>query len=145
MSGPAELLASRSLFDQYVARRTHRLSTFHFSSLLAWCDFFDFSFEHIDGNLCVFAHDPSGAFLYLPPLGEKLTLTTVHACLARMSHSSRGVARIENVGEEMCSLFSADRFTIKKKADEYIYRKADIVALTGGAYKSQRHDINHLL
>ncbi len=145
MKDYAKLLASKPLFDQYVARRTYQLSTFHFSSLLAWSDFFDFTFEVIDDNLCVFARHAPGNFLYLPPLGGEVTLPVAEQCLSRMSHSSRGVARIENLEEAMCGLFAFKPFDIKKKADEYVYRKANITALAGGAYKAQRHDINRLM
>ena len=69
-----DLLAFKSTFDQYLARGPRPLSGYHFSSVFAWKDFFEFHFEIIDDHLCVFActHGQKDSFLYLPPLGGDL-------------------------------------------------------------------------
>ncbi len=146
MSKIAALFAQQELFNRYISVQERSLSAFHFSSLVAWSDFFDFSFEIIDGRLCIFAVHEPGSFLYLPPLGGIVSQAVVDACFERMGQASRvaRVARIENVVQAECNSLDVTRLDCIFKADEYLYRKADIALMSGGNYKSQRHDINHL-
>lgn len=146
MSKAADLFARQDLFNQYLACEDPQLSAFHFSSLLAWADFFDFSFEVIDERLCVFAHHAPGSFLYLPPLGGPLQQATLDKCFEQMGQLSisRRVARVENLTAQQIALLTPGVFDCQPKANEYLYRKADIATLSGNAYKAKRHDINHL-
>ncbi len=146
MSKIAALLAQQELFNRYVSVEARPLAAFHFSSIVAWSDFFDFNFEIIDERLCVFASHEPGTFLYLPPLGGALSQLTVDACFERMGPVSIGrrVARIENLAAGDLNGLDLGRLDCRQKADEYLYRKADIVMMAGHGYKSQRHDINQL-
>jgi hypothetical protein len=138
------LLDKKPLVDSYLKLGTRALSGFSFVSLFAWCDFFDFELKMIKDCLCIFAHGDSGCFLYLPPLGKSLEPTTIELAFAHMAQGSkpRAVNRIENIPENLLSSFSQDSYNQYLKSAEYVYRKEDLIALKGNAYKSQRHDCN---
>lgn len=138
------LLAQKALFEKYVSLQTHQLSAFHFSCLFLWQDFFDFEFEVMDGNLCIYAHQPRGCFLYLPPLGRSWESSIVERTFLKMNKINARVARIENVEQEQVPRGQGElKFKSYPKSQEYVYRKQDLIELKGSAYKSQRHDINH--
>lgn len=132
------LLAQKALFEQYAGLQTHQLSSFHFSSIFLWQDFFDFEFQVIEDNLCIYAHQNKGCFLYLPPLSKTWNPSIVEHCFLKMNKINPRTARIENVEESPVSAFK-----IYPKTREYVYRKQDLIKLKGHAYKSQRHEINH--
>jgi len=134
------LISRKSVFDQYLGRGPRPLSCHHFSSLFAWKDFFEFSFEVIDDRLCVFAGQDGESFLYLPPLGGELDASTVKACFGRMGKSR--IARVENISENQLPVFKDLGYNAYLKAHEYLYRRKDLEDLAGHAYKSKRHDIH---
>ncbi len=142
-----QLRESHQLFNKYLALTNPQLSSCHFSAIAAWQDFFTFEFKVIDECLCVFASHAMGTFLYLPPLGRKVCLSTITACFDYMRplEKSKGVARIENVVKANALLLEAQGFRLYPRANEYVYLKSEIISLNGQSYKSQRHDINHLL
>ncbi len=136
------LLARKVLFEKYVSLQTHQLSAFHFSCLFLWQDFFDFEFEVMEEHLCIYAHQPRGCFLYLPPLGDSWGLSVVERAFSKMNKINAKTARIENVEQEQIPRGKGE-FKIYPKSQEYVYRRQNLMELKGGAYKSQRHDINH--
>ena len=140
MISTQDLLAYKSLFDSFLARDERRASCYHFSSVFAWQDFFHFTFEVIHDRLCVFAHQPQGCFLYMPPLGGPLDLSTVEECFKRMGKN--GLARVENICDNQLPGLVSKEYNSCHKADEYIYRRQDIAGLRGSAYKSRRHGVN---
>ena len=97
-----DLLQHKLKFDQFLAKTPRPLSCYHFSSIFAWQDFFTFSFEVIEGALCVFAHQGKDSFLYLPPLGQDICLPTVEGVFERMGKSK--IARIENISDNQLPL-----------------------------------------
>ncbi len=54
----------------------------------------------------------------------------------------KAVNRIENIPGNLLSAFGPGRYNQYSKPLEYVYRKEDLIALKGNAYKSQRHDCN---
>jgi hypothetical protein len=138
------LLDKKPLVDSFLNLGPRPLSSFSFVSLFAWCDFFDFEFKMIKDCLCIFAHGDSGCFLYLPPLGKSFDSSMIDLGLKHMTQSNkpRGVNRIENIPENLLSAFGPGRYNQYSKPAEYVYRKEDLIALKGNAYKSQRHDCN---
>jgi len=141
------LLDEKPLVDSYLNRGPRPLSSFSFVSLFAWCDFFDFEFKVINGCLCIFARGDQGCFLYLPPLGNNFDSSTLDSAFEHMSKgkSPRPVNRIENIPENLLSAFAPGRYNQYSKPAEYLYRKEDLIALKGNAYKSQRHDCNFFM
>jgi len=141
------LLDQKPLVDSFLNLGTRPLSSFSFVSLFAWCDFFDFELKMINNCLCIFAHGDLGCFLYLPPLGKSFDSSTIGLALEHMAQgeSPSGVNRIENIPGNLLSAFGPGRYNQYSKPAEYVYRKEDLVALKGNAYKSQRHDCNFFI
>jgi len=144
-----DLLNKKSLVEDFLRshKEQYRLSTFSFVNVFAWQPFFDFEFRNIDGNLCVFARNELGAFLYLPPLGEKISAGAVAECFADMEtvNKGSGVSRIENVSEDLLASFSGGRYSFFRKGYEYLYYRKDIVELKGNAFKPERAAYNHFV
>ena len=138
-----DLLSKKSLVCQYLSYRKHYLSSYSFVNLFAWVDFFDFEFREIDGNLCIFAQNNVGRFLYFPPLGKVVSLQAVKESFAFMKESR--VARIENVGEADLKNFPDTKYRRQPKAYEYCYYKKDLVALKGNLFKSKRSSYNQFV
>lgn len=138
------LLGQKPLVDSYLIQGPRPLSCFSFVSLFAWCDFFDFEFKIFDGSLCVFASGPGGSFMYLPPLGRDFSPSVIKPAFEHMAkgQKAKAVNRIENIPENLLSAFGQDGYNHYAKPKEYVYRRQDLVALKGNAYKSQRHDCN---
>jgi hypothetical protein len=142
---PCELLSFQAALDRYLQKTSTALSSRSFANIYAWQDFFQFRFEEIDGNLCVFATEEAGTFLYLPPLGESISPKAVEYSFERMRqiNKSSSVTRIENVSQEQLKFFATDKYKIYKKGYEYLYFRNDLVRLKGQAYKSKRHACRH--
>jgi Fe-S-cluster containining protein len=145
--GGLDLLHRRHEISSWLALRDRFLSASSFVNLFAWKDFFMFCIDEIDGNLCVFADQPAGTFLYWPPLGETISAVAVEACFARMREKNKGggMSRIENVSREELRFFDTARYIIHLQGHEYVYYRQDIADLKGDDYKSKRHDINQLI
>ncbi len=140
MNQPQDLLRQKPLVDQYLSRQPRPLSSYHFAAIFAWQDFFDFEFTLINQHLCIFAYQNKNSFLYLPPLGEPLDLATLKECFSAMGPSK--IARVENFSVNQLPLVRGGGYNVYAKAQEYVYRKSDLIALKGNAYKSKRHDHN---
>ncbi len=141
-----ELEHYKDLVDKYLRLNRYALCAYSFVSVFLWKDFFQFHFEIIDGQLCIFAENDSGIFLYLPPLGREFNPETVRDCFALMGrrNSGQGVTRIENVDWRQISFFSGDSLCYLK-GYEFLYYKKDIIQLKGKSYKSKRSDYNHFI
>lgn len=135
-----DLLHQRPAIDAFLRKRPRRLSSFSFINIFAWKDFFDFTFETIDNNLCIFAHHEVGCFLYLPPLGEKISGRAVSESFRKMNalNKTKGVSRIENVEEGQLGVFGNGGFSHFKKSDEYVYDRGDIALLKGNRFKAKK-------
>jgi len=133
------------MMEAYLNLGPRPLSSFSFTSLFAWGDYFDFEFNLIDDCLCIFANGATGIFLYLPPLGKNLNPGIIGKVFEKMRQGKllKAVNRIENIPENLLSVFDGDQYNQYTKPEEYVYRKEDLIALRGNAYKSQRHDCNH--
>jgi len=142
-----ELISKKDLFNEYLKHNQSFLSAFSFAALFGWQDFFNFEFKIIRDHLCVFAESEVGKFLYVPPLGEAFDLKVVEECFLTMQevNGKSGVSRIENVPEEMLSLFPSERYAFSLKSREYCYHREDIAALKGNRYKSKRSSYNQFI
>jgi hypothetical protein len=138
------LLDEKPLVDSFLDQGPRPLSGFSFVSLFAWSDFFDFEFKMINNCLCIFAQGDSGRFLYLPPLGKSFDPSTIELAFEHMAQGGgpKAVNRIENIPGNLLSAFGPGRYNQYSRPVEYVYRKEDLIALKGNAYKSQRHDCN---
>lgn len=133
-------LESKLLFDQFCDKNLKPLSSYHFSAVFGWQDFFEFEYDVINERLCLFAYQSADCFLYLPPLGGEIENPTIDECFKRMQGSR--IARIENISANQLNNFDLRKYNSYLKAHEYIYRREDLELLSGEKYKSKRHDIN---
>lgn len=140
-----DLLAKKDLVDHYLQAGSHRLSAFSFINIFSWKDFFNFRFERIDENLCIFAENEMGCFLYLPPLGRTISPQAVAECFNIMEKKNKthGMSRIENVHERQLRFFDSATYHFSLKGYEYCYYREAIARLKGNPFKSQRSLYNH--
>ncbi|MDH4187906.1 MAG: phosphatidylglycerol lysyltransferase domain-containing protein, partial [Nitrospira sp.] len=92
------------------------------------------------GALCLFAQSPDGWFLPLVPLGPdpiEAPLSDAMALVHRWNHGSP-VGRIENVPARLVPELERLGYRLRPKEPDYLYRAADLAALAGDRYKSQR-------
>lgn len=141
------LLDKKSLVEEFLKENNGHLSAYSFANIFAWQDFFKFEFEIIDNNLCIFAHHDAGCFLYLPPLGKKVSPKAVTESFRIMNSVNKnpGVSHIENVSHQLLPYFSDDQFSHFQKGHEYCYYRKDIAGLKGNAFKSKRASYNHFI
>ncbi len=141
------LLFKKKIVERFLKKTPYTLSAFAFVNIFMWKDFFDFKFRTIDNMLCIFAKNEVGTFLYLPPLGPRLTAGVIDTCFDIMfkENKGRGVSRIENVEEKDLFLFPTDRYQIYKKSDEFVYARNEIASLKGNRYKSKRSAYNQFV
>ena len=142
-----ELFKYKPLLEAYLHEVPTELSSYSFVNVLAWKDFFTFDFQVIDENLCIFAAQDMGTFLYLFPLGKNVSPSTIETCFSRMRERNRGrgVSRIENVDQRFLPLLPEQKFSVYLKGYEYCYFRKDLAALLGNAYKSKRNAYNHFI
>ncbi len=143
---PYDLMERKKEVTEWISCRKVLLSTVSFSGLFSWQAFFRFHFENIDGNMCIFAGQPAGTFLYWPPLGERIGPGAIEEVFLRMRRINRGggLSRIENVSRDELGFFDPRRYVSRLQGYDYLYYRRDIVGMRGHDYKSRRHDV-HLL
>ena len=86
----SDLLKHKNIIEKYLKETPQQLSSFSFINLFIWKEFFDFTLKVIHGNLCIFAHHDLGSFMYLPPLGRRITTDTVEHCFEMMYKANHG-------------------------------------------------------
>ena len=111
----------------------------------------------IAGHLCLFAAYDDGIYMPMPPLPmtpqraaivdagvQERFSSLVAGCFAFMEECNKGsaVSRIENISEEQKTILEGMGYRVRPKEPDYLYRTADLVALAGDRYKSQRADVN---
>lgn len=147
MHETSRLFDQRPLVERYLRKTRPQLSSLSFINLCAWQDFFRFELSVIGDCLCVFAENPVGTFLYLPPLGDKVTPAVIDACFERMEQANRGsgVTRIENVSLAGLADFPQNRYTRYLKGYEYCYFRKSLGALRGALYRTKRGSYNQFV
>ncbi|MCR4337343.1 MAG: phosphatidylglycerol lysyltransferase domain-containing protein [Candidatus Omnitrophica bacterium] len=148
---PTGLLDQQLLVNSYLEKRPRFLSSLSFVSLFLWKDHFSFEFEEIDHNLCVFAKNQLGTFLYWPPLGEAISANAVKECFLRMDNQNQKISngkrsfshvgRIENVAHE-AEIFKTFGYHVQSRGEELYYYRENLVDFKGEAYKSKRSSYN---
>ena len=153
-------------FEQALKSVDTPLAHFALAPHLIWTDLFRYSWTEIGGCLCLFAEYADGLFMPLPPLpcdsrdGRDLRdpresslaspafraslAPALAACFGMMRDQNGGsaVSRVENVPEELVGELQALGYRLTPKDPDYLYRTADLVALAGDHYKSQRAACN---
>ena len=101
----------------------------------------------VEGHFCLFATNADGVFLALPPVGPDPCGPVMSRIFALMAERNRvsGISRIENLPGDFSERCRSHGYHVNPKAGDYLYRRGDLVALSGDQYKSQRALYNHCL
>jgi len=110
-------LKDKDLFSRYLKYSRHELAVFAFADIFIWKSLFNISWVVIDGNLFIFFKDNFGTFLYLPPLGNKLSVKAVLQAydIAGGKNKNQEVTRIENIEEADLEFYRKLGFTCRMK------------------------------
>ncbi len=110
--------------------------TYHYM----WNGLLAYWWMELQGALCLFAQSPDGWFMSLPPIGagsNEASLFEAMGLLRRWNGDSP-VSRVENVPAQLASELERLGYHVMPKDPDYLYRAADLAALAGDRYKSQR-------
>lgn len=137
----------RPLFEGYLGKALHKLSSFSFANIYVWRSLFDIRYKIIKGSLCVFFKDKAGCFMYLPPLGIGSDNEIINECFRIMDSENTNciISRIENIQENDLDFYRRNGFKIIPKDKEYVYLREDLAGLSGGKFKSQRAAYNYFI
>ncbi|MCX5722101.1 MAG: phosphatidylglycerol lysyltransferase domain-containing protein [Nitrospirae bacterium] len=105
-----------------------------------WTGVLAYWWVELQGALCLFAQSPDGWFLPLPPIGSgsiEAPLSDAMELLYRWNGDSP-VSRVENVPSQLAPELERLGYRLTPKEPDYLYRAADLAALAGDRYKSQR-------
>ncbi|MCK9572096.1 MAG: DUF2156 domain-containing protein [Candidatus Omnitrophica bacterium] len=140
-------LADRSLFRRFLSACRHELCVFSFENIYIWQPLFDIRWQIIQGRLCVFFKDKIGIFLYLPPLGEPISLELSKSVFALMDkfNTNREVSRIENIEENQKQSYQESGLLVRDKYADYLCSRNELAGLTGNKFKSQRASYNYFI
>ena len=141
-------LEDKPVFEMYASQMCTHLSSYAFAPLYVWRNHFQFYWTPFDGHFCIFAKQGDDYFMPILPIpcaiGNRAYLKTVRDAYQFMLKCNQNpqIARIENVPEELLSVFKNEGFHAIKKEAEYIYRSEDLSELRGNRYKQQRNAYN---
>ncbi|MFA5115072.1 MAG: phosphatidylglycerol lysyltransferase domain-containing protein [Candidatus Omnitrophota bacterium] len=140
-------LKEKPLFKRFLGLASHRLAVFAFENIYIWKALFKVSWAVVDNNLCVFFKDRSGCFLYLPPLGRKVSPAAIEESFRLMDslNSNKEVSRIENVEEPELGFYRRLGLSIVYKSCDYLCRTRELASLEGNRFKSKRAGFNYFI
>jgi len=138
-------LKDQKLFNKYLYLTRHELAAFSFSNIYIWKPLFDIRWVLIRENLCVFFRDKIGCFMYLPPLGKKLSSPALKHAFEIMDaiNKNKDISRIENVEEKDLAYYTASGYCCSDKYPDYLCSARDLALLRGNKFKSQRASYNY--
>jgi len=137
-------LANRKLFNEFLSLRPRELSVYTFINIYIWQGLFNISWKIVDNNLCVFFQDSTGCFLYLPPLGRRLSPQAIEESFRLMDgiNKNPAVSRIENVEVQDASFLGELGYRTAVKPGEYLCLRKTLCGLKGNCFKSKRSPVN---
>lgn len=141
------ILKDKRLFDKYLSKPEHFLSTYTFENIYIWKGLFRIYWVVFKNHLCVFFQDNMGCFLYLSPQGERQNPEVIRYVFAIMDkfNQNKNVSRIENVEESEVSFYKSLGYECRLKPGEYLCERKDLVSLQGNIFKSKRSACNFFL
>jgi Fe-S-cluster containining protein len=140
-------VADRAVIEAALANHQHvqtELSCYAFAPHMVWRRLFSYSWTELAGHLCLFAENPDGIFMPLPPLGAGRIAEALSLAFGVMQerNGTPGVTRVEGIPEELKPELESLGYRVTPKDSDYLYRIADLVQLAGDRYKSQRAACN---
>lgn len=135
---------------------TTPLAAWSFPPHYIWKDLFSYHLTELDGWTCLFAAYSDGIYMPLPPLGPRSgagppTAVPLQQVLRQvmewMNEKNKGsqVTRIENIPGDLKEEMQSWGYRLTPKDSDYLYGTADLIALKGNPYKSQRAAYNRFL
>lgn len=132
------------------------LAAWSFPAHYIWKDLFNYHLAELDGWICLFATYADGIYMPLPPLGPRAGVGSstpnplqdvFRQVMDWMNDKNKGsqVTRIENIPGELKEEIRTWGYRLTPKDSDYLYCTADLVALKGNPYKSQRAAYNKFL
>lgn len=105
-----------------------------------WNGLLAYWWTELHGAFCLFIQSPDGWFMPLPPLKEGSILNAIEEGfqLMRRRNGMTAVSRIENIPAVLAAELEAVGYRMTPKEPDYLYRAADLAALAGDRFKSQR-------
>ena len=132
-------LNDKSVFERYLKKQSHVLSTYSFANTFVWRALFELTWALINEKFCLFFKNEVGCFMNMPPLGglDKETLETVFEIMEGINHN-REISRIENIEEKDLETFRKMGLRTYEKAREYIVDRQEMVSLSGEKFRHKR-------
>ena len=141
-------LNDKPLFDEYARQTRTRLSNYAFAPLYVWKAHFQFNWVLLGEHLCIFAKQGEDYFMPILPMPcapengtYRNVIRTAYQFMLE-SNRNRHIARIENVPQELCTLFEKHGFRATLKETEYLYETDSLGKLSGNRFKSKRNAYN---
>jgi len=141
-------LPNRARFEACLAAHAvpgDPLAAYSFAFHFIWQGLFQYEWTELESHLCLFAGNPEGSFLALPPIGADPCGPAMAKAFEFLSKRNKTPAftRIENAPESLAARCREKGYRVAPKGPDYVYRRADLVALRGDRYKSQRVAYKH--
>jgi len=141
-------LPNRARFEASLAAHAvpgDPLAAYSFLFHFIWQGLLQYEWTELESHLCLFAGNSEGSFLALPPIGPDPCGPAMGKAFEFLSNRNKTPAftRIENAPEGMAVRCREKGYPVAPKGPDYVYRRADLVALRGDRYKSQRVAYNH--
>jgi uncharacterized protein len=141
-------LQDRARFEARLAAhavRSDPLAAYSFAFHFIWQGLLQYEWTELVSHLCLFAGNSEGSFLALPPIGTDPCGPAMGKAFEFLSKRNKTPAftRIENAPESLAARCREKGYGVAPKGPDYVYRRADLVALRGDRYKSQRVAYNH--
>ncbi|MDE0481862.1 MAG: phosphatidylglycerol lysyltransferase domain-containing protein [Candidatus Poribacteria bacterium] len=141
-------LEDKPVFETYASQMCTYLSSYAFAPLYVWRNHFQFYWIPLDDHLCIFAKQGDDYFMPILPIpcaidnrAYRKIVRNAYQFMLKCNQNSQ-IARIENVPEELLSVFKNAGFHAIQKETEYVYISEDLSELRGNRYKQQRNAYN---
>jgi len=130
----------RTALDRSGWRHDESLAAYSPTYHYMWNGLLAYWWMDLQGALCLFAQSPDGWFMPLPPIvaGSIAAPLSVAMGLLRRWNGDSPVSRVENVPSRLAPELERLGYRLMPKEPDYLYRAADLAALAGDRYKSQR-------
>jgi uncharacterized protein len=124
----------------------HPLAAYSAAYHFVWNGLLAYWWTELHGAFCLFIQSPDGWFMPLPPLKEGSIQKPVAEAFRLMQrwNGTTAVSRIENIPAALAADLEAMGYRMVPKDPDYLYRTANLAALIGDRFKSQRALCNRL-
>lgn len=145
---PKELrISDKKLINKFLKLRPHELSVYSFENIYIWKGLYRILWLGIEDCLLIFFKDRIGCFLYLAPLAKENNKAAVNEAFKIMDsfNQNREISRIENAEENDLLFYRTLGYEYKRRSDDYICKRNELVELKGNRFKSKRACLNHFV